>query len=121
MPQLHETGRLPDPMDNCAIAIRDLAGGTEIETGVRSLTLSHTVLEGHRFAIRPIPQGAELTSWGQRFGVATRDIAPGEYVMNEGVLIELARRNLDFALPAAPNFDNQITPYEFDASGFQCG
>ncbi len=118
MPQLHEIGRLPDPVDNCAIAIRDLAGGTPVHSGDRKFTLSHTVLEGHRFAIQPIPPGAELTSWGQRFGVATRDIAPGEYVMNEGVKVELERRNLDFALPAAPNFDNQITPFEFDAGGF---
>ena len=118
MPHLHDVGRLPDPVDNCAIAIRDLAGGTEIQSDSRSLTLSHTVLEGHRFAIQPIPQGAELTSWGQRFGVAMRDIAPGEYVMNQGVQVELARRNLDFALPAAPNFDNQITPFEFDAGSF---
>ena len=118
MPQLHDIGRLPDPIDNCAIAIRDLAGGTEIQSGGRAFKLSHTVLEGHRFAIQTIPQGAELTSWGQRFGVATRDIAPGEYVMNEGVQVELQRRKLDFALPSAPNFDNQITPYEFDAGGF---
>ena len=83
------------------------------------MTLSHTVLEGHRFAIQPIPQGAELTSWGQRFGVATRDIAPGEYVMNEGVRVELARRDLDFALPDSPNFDNHIAPFEFDAGGFK--
>ena len=39
--------------------------------------------------------------------------------MNEGVQDELARRNLDFDLPAAPNFDNQITPFEFDAGGFK--
>ncbi len=118
MPQLHEIGRLPDPIDNCAIAIRDLAGGTQVHSGDRKFALSHTVLEGHRFAIQPIPPGAELTSWGQRFGVAKRDIAPGEYVMNEGVQVELERRNLDFALPNAPNFDNQITPFEFDAGGF---
>ena len=117
--QLHEIGRLPDPADNCAIAIRDLPVGTQIRANGRSLTLSHTVLEGHRFAIQPIPPGAELTSWGQRFGIATRDIAPGEYVMNDGVLEELARRNLDFALPDSPNFDNQITPFAFDAGGFR--
>lgn len=118
MPHLHDIGRLPDPVDNCAIAIRDLAGGMQIQTGADSFNLSHTVLEGHRFAIQSIAQGAELTSWGQRFGVATRDIAPGEYIMNEGVQVELARRSLDFTLPAAPNFDNQITSFEFDSGGF---
>ena len=119
MPHLHEIGRLPDPVDNCAIAIRDLAAGNVVQYEDAAFALSHTVLEGHRFAIRAIPQGADLTSWGQRFGIATRGIAPGEYVMNEGVQVELARRNLDFALPAQPNFDNRITAYEFDEANFR--
>ena len=66
----------------------------------------------------PSRKAPELTSWGQRFGVAAREIAPGEYVMNDGVQVELQRRNLDFALPAAPNFDNQITPFALDSAGF---
>ena len=119
MPRLDAIGRLPDPADNCAIAIRDLPAGITVEYGDRTFPLSHTVLEGHRFATQPIPQGAELTSWSQRFGVATRDIAPGEYVMNDGVQTELARRNLDFALPPQPNFDNMITSYHFDENSFE--
>ena len=118
MPSLNEIGRLPDPADNCAIAIRDLPAGTQAQTSDQSFALSHTVLEGHRFAIEPIAPGAELTSWGQRFGIATRAIAPGDYVMNEGVQVELARRNLDFALPAQPNFDNKISPYHLDEASF---
>ena len=121
MPRLDAIGRLPDPADNCAIAIRDLPAGTTVEYGDRTFPLSHTVLEGHRFATVPITKGAELTSWGQRFGVATRDIAPGEYVMNDGVQTELARRNLDFALPPQPNFDNMITSYHFDENEFRAG
>ena len=119
MPRLHEIARLPDPADNCAIAIRDLPAGTRIELDDAAFALSHTVLEGHRFAIQPIAQGQQLSSWQQRFGIATRDIQPGEYVMNEGVQVELERRNLDFALPAQANFDNMITPYQFDESSFQ--
>ena len=57
MPQLYEIGRLPDPIDNCAIAIRDLEAGTMIQSGDNAFSLSHTVLEGHRFATRTIPQG----------------------------------------------------------------
>ena len=118
MPHLNDIGRLPDPADNCAIAIRDLPAGMLVQTDDRSFTLSHTVLEGHRFAIEPIPAGAELTSWSQRFGLATRDIGAGDYVMNDGVQVELARRQLDFALPAQANFDNMITPYHFDEASF---
>ena len=118
MPQLDEIGRLPDPADNCAIAIRDLAAGTQVSTPDGDFSLSHSVLEGHRFAIKPIAQGEQLSSWQQRFGIATRDILPGDYVINDGVKLELERRNLDFELPAQPNFDNMITPYHFDEASF---
>jgi len=119
MPHLNEVGRLPVPSDNCAIAIRDLAAGTLVEYDDMSFDLSHHVLEGHRFAVRKIRQGERLTSWGQRFGIAARDISPGEYVINEAVQVELARRDLDFAIPAQPNFDNMISAYEFDEAAFR--
>ena len=119
MPRLNEVGRLPVPADNCAIAIRDLKAGLPITAGDASFSLSHHVLEGHRFAVRAIGRGERLTSWGQRFGVALRDIEPGEYVINQAVQVELARRELDFAIPRQPNFDNMISAYEFDESAFQ--
>ncbi len=118
MPQLIHIARLPDPADNCAIAIRDLAAGTAVAHQGSRFTLSHTILEGHRFAIRPILRGADLSSWRQRFGIASRDIQPGDYVINAGVQQELSRRSLDFELPAQPNFDNIIRPYLFDESNF---
>ena len=119
MPQLEEIGRLPDPSDNCAIAIRDLPAGLSLRHGKAEFELSHQILEGHRFAVRRIGRGEALTSWRQRFGLATRDIDPGEYVINEGVQIELARRNLNFELPAESNFDNMtIAPYAFDEAQF---
>ena len=118
MPSLNEIARLPDPGDNCAIAVRDLPAGTIVATDAGEFSLSHTVLEGHRFAVQSICAGGMLTSWRQRFGIATRDIRPGEYVMNEGVRIELDRRQLDFAIPEQPNFENQILPYAFDEAAF---
>ena len=119
MPTLQDIGRLPDPADNCAIAIRDLARGTLVQQGDAQFALSHKVLEGHRFAIRSIPKGARLTSWGQPFGTARQDIRAGDYVINSGVQIELGRRRLDFKLPSQPNFDSQIAPYQFDAASFR--
>ena len=118
MPHLNDIGRLPIPADNCAIAIRNLAADTPVEYGDTRFQLSHHVLEGHRFAVREIKRGDRLTSWGQRFGIALRDIEPGEYVINEAVQVELARRDLDFTIPKQPNFDNMISAYEFDESAF---
>lgn len=119
MPELSEIARLPHPSDNCAIAISDLPAGLFIQHGGQSFALSHQVLEGHRFAARPIPAGAELSSWQQRFGIARRAIAAGDYVINAGVSEELARRDLQFPLPERPNFDNRILPYHFDAANVQ--
>ena len=63
-----------------------LAAGLAIAgPNMTQFTLSHTILEGHRFAVRPIPEGAPLLSWGKTFGRALRDIMPGEYVCNAGV------------------------------------
>ena len=101
MPHLNEVGRLPIPSDNCAIAIRDLPAGAPVQFADTSFRLSHHVLEGHRFAVRKIERGDQLTSWGQRFGIAARDIAAGEYVINEAVQVELSRRALDFPIPRA--------------------
>ena len=118
MPHLNDIGRLPIPSDNCAIAIRDLEAGAAVEFEGSVFRLSHHLLEGHRFAARRIGKGERLTSWGQRFGIALRDIEPGEYVINEAVQVELSRRDLDFAVPDQPNFDNMISAYEFDEASF---
>jgi altronate dehydratase len=118
MTHLYDIARLPDPTDNCAIAIRDLEAGTSVSFKDTTFTLSHTVLVGHRFAVELIKPGDILRSWAQRFGIALRDIQPGEYVMNSAVQVELSRRNLDFELPKDPNFENKIVPYEFDESSF---
>ncbi len=112
-------GRLPHPDDNVAIATRRLNAGTTVHFGDQHFEVSHTILEGHRFAVQPILTGDALLSWGQPFGVATRDIVPGTYVRNAGVLIELSRRPIDFALPTEPNFDDKIAPFVFDESTFE--
>ena len=64
--------RLPAPDDNVAIAIRRLDAGTRIEIDGEVRTLASCVLEGHRFAVRPIAPGEALLSWGLPFGHALR-------------------------------------------------
>ena len=116
MIDFHEIGRLPALNDNCAIATRTLVKGTAVSYQDQQLILSHTVLEGHRFAIKPIAKGGMLLSWEMPFGEALVDIAPGDYVCNEGVLHALASRELE--LPQTPNFTDQLAPYHFDEAAF---
>lgn len=116
-----EIARLPMPGDNVAIAIRKLDAGTVISRGSETFSLSHTVMEGHRFAVTPVAAGAFLLSWGLPFGVATREIAPGEYVCNEGIIEALSLRDLDFPFPDEPNFEDRIVPFDVNPETFTPG
>ena len=115
---LHAIARLPLPGDNVAITTQRLEAGTWIQDQDQRYALSHTLLEGHRFAVRPIQPGEALLSWGLPFGYATRAIDPGEYVCNAGMLDALSGRSIDFALPSSPNFEDHIEPYALDPSRF---
>ncbi|BET65415.1 hypothetical protein ASA1KI_03330 [Opitutales bacterium ASA1] len=115
-------GRLPAPGDNVAIAVRRLEAGTRIaQDGSGLVRLAHTVLEGHRFAVRGIEPGEALLSWGAPFGRARLPIVPGDYVCNAAVLEELARRRLDVEVPAAANFTDVLEEYRLDESAFVPG
>lgn len=119
MRDLHQVGRLPAETDNCAIATSTLAAGTIVRHGKNRFALSHTVLEGHRFAIQAIPAGQPLLSWGFPFGLALTGIAPGDYICNEAVLQEINGRSLPVLLPAAPNFADQVPAYTLDEARFR--
>ena len=118
---LEAVARLPQDRDNVAIATRRLEAGLTVEHDGRHFTLDPTILVGHRFAVEPIAEGAPLLSWGLPFGVATRPIAPGQYVCNAGMIEALSGRALDFTIPQQPNFQDRIIPYEVDAAAFRPG
>ena len=119
--EFHRVARVPAPGDNVAIATRRLEAGTVVSDGETRFRLPHTILEGHRFVRTPIPHGARLTSWALPFGIATRALVPGAYVCNEKILAALAERDIDFALPDAPNFEDTIETYELDEASFTPG
>lgn len=114
-------GRLPMAGDNVAIATQRLETGTKIHFQGAEIVLDSTVMEGHRFAVQPIAVGENLLSWNLPFGRSTRAIAPGIYACNRGMLEALEGRDLDFALPAEPNFEDRIERYELDGEDFRPG
>ena len=113
--------RLPSAGDNVAIATQTLEDGTRICYEGQQFQLSHTILEGHRFAIQSISENAPLLSWGLPFGFSTCSIAPGDYVCNQKMIDSLSIRNLPFALPETPNFSDKMAPYVLDESEFRSG
>ena len=116
-----EIARLAQAGDNVAIATRRLEAGSTIEYDRAQFTLDTTILVGHRFAIEPIAAGAPLLSWGLPFGMATRPIAPGEYVCNAGMIEALNGRSLDFTFPQQPNFEDRIIAHEVNEVNFRPG
>ena len=113
--------RLPSPDDNVAIATQTLDGGTQIRYNGQQFQLSHTILEGHRFAIQSISETEPLLSWGLPFGFSTRSISPGDYICNQKMIDSLSIRNLPFKLPETPNFSDKMAPYQLDESEFRSG
>ena len=113
--------RLPQSGDNVAIATRRLAAGLTIEHNGAQFRLDTTILVGHRFAVEPIAEGQPLLSWSLPFGMATRPIAPGQYVCNAGMIEALNGRALDFTIPQRPNFQDRIIVYEVDEATFRPG
>ena len=113
--------RLPAPDDNVAIATQTLESGTRIGYEGSQFQLSHTILEGHRFATQSILETTPLLSWGLPFGFATRAIEPGDYVCNQKMIDSLSIRNLPFELPETPNFSDKMAPYALDEAEFQSG
>ena len=113
--------RLAAAADNVAIAIRQLDPGTVIQAGSETWTLRHSVLEGHRFAVRAVPADDELRSWGQPFGRTLTALAPGDYLYNRSMLEALKVRGLPLTLPAEPNFEDRIVAFTLDEAAFKPG
>ena len=113
--------RLAAAADNVAIAIRQLDPGTVIQAGSETWTLRHSVLEGHRFAVRAVPADDELRSWGQPFGRTLTALAPGDYLCNRSMLEALKVRGLPLTLPAEPNFEDRIVAFTLDEAAFKPG
>ena len=109
--EFYKLAKFPAPKDNCAIATRTIEAGTRVlmPNGIDIYTISHQVLEGHRFAGTMMKNGDTLYSWGLPFGVMIADVVPGTYLVNNTMIVALQRRNI-VDLPSA-NFEDKIIPY----------
>ena len=118
---------LPAPADNAAIAVdalsagqrvKAIGGGTDEEFA--PVTLLNDLLEGHRFAVRTIPAGELLLSWGEPFGKALRPIAAGEWLVNRKSLELLHARGVAASV-SHPNFENYVKPVTLSRATFEPG
>ncbi|TDD58503.1 altronate hydrolase [Kribbella antibiotica] len=121
MVRFEEVGVLPEPEDNAAICSRRLDAGAQIELDGTTVTLPHTILEGHRFAVRRISQGDAITSWNTPFARASRDLFPGDYICTPTSLQAVTARGVE-GLPTEPSATNEpLDPYELDENALHLG
>ena len=66
--------------DNVATARVEISAGTVLTVDDKSITLKDNIPFGHKLALKNIPKGEPIIKYGQRIGIATKDIFPGELV-----------------------------------------
>jgi altronate hydrolase len=66
--------------DNVAVALADLAAGTQVSVAGLSVRLRKPVSMGHKFAVRDIAPGERIVKYNCPIGSATRRIEAGEHV-----------------------------------------
>jgi len=71
--------------DNVASVFADVPKGTSVEVvdkkGNRwDIVVNDDVPFGHKFALAPIKKGEQITKYGEEIGIASTDIALGDYV-----------------------------------------
>ena len=108
--EFYKLAKFPAPKDNCAIATRTIEAGTRVlmPNGIDIYTISHQVLEGHRFAGTMMKNGDTLYSWGLPFGVMIVDVVPGTYLVNNTMIVALQRRNI--VICRLPTLKTRLSP-----------
>ncbi len=95
------------PTDNVAIARVPLAPGQVLRVGGLEFAVVTPVPAGHKVAMADIPAGAQVHRYGQRIGLASRDIRKGEHVHTQNVgfeeiHFEYEYPTVDIPFPPAP-------------------
>jgi altronate hydrolase len=66
--------------DNVAVARHEIAPGTSLSAGGRSIVSADLIPSGHKIALRAIAQGEVVRKYGQVIGRATQPVAAGSHV-----------------------------------------
>lgn len=86
--------------DNVAVVLADIAKGDTVQPA--SITAREPIPRGHKLALTPIAEGAEVIKYGQVIGAASAHIAPGEHVHVHNVSMGDFQRDYAFGEAARP-------------------
>ncbi|MEF8881807.1 MAG: UxaA family hydrolase [Halapricum sp.] len=87
-----------EPEDNVATALRDVEKGETVEVdtndGIVTVEVNEDVQFGHKLALADIPEGDTVYKYGKSIGVASVDIAAGDWVHVHNVESNYGRGDL---------------------------
>ena len=90
------------PVDNLAVAARQLAAGLVVEHKGRTITLTERIGLGHKLALCPIRAGEAVYKYGQIIGFASQDIAPGELIHEHNLSAGAFERDYAYCIDCPP-------------------
>lgn len=90
-----------NPADNVAVAVADLNQGAKLTVGDTTLITKEDIPFGHKVALKPIATDEDIIKYADPIGIATRDIAVGEWVHTHNVETKLSGK-LEYVYAGAP-------------------
>jgi len=94
-------------LDNVVIALKNFKQGDTIHVDGNEIVLLNDIEKGHKIAISPIAEGADIIKYGYPIGKATAAIAIGEHVHVQNVKTKLGDV-IDYTYH--PQFNERIHP-----------
>ena len=78
-----------NPVDNVAVAVQDLHGGTSLEFGDKVITIRQDIPAGHKIALQDFEKGNDIIKYGAPIGHAREAIAIGSWVNEKNIKTNL--------------------------------
>lgn len=69
-----------NPSDSVAVALQPLEAGTEISLDGRTITLKEPIMQGHKFALKPLAEGDVVIKYGQPIGMMMAPVEEGGWI-----------------------------------------
>jgi len=89
------------PSDDVAIARGPIKAGTAL-ADYQGLIAAADILPAHKIAVKPVKAGEPVRRYGQIIGLATADIAPGDYVHTHNLAMSSFARDYAFSEDVRP-------------------
>lgn len=81
------------PLDNVAVALRDLEKGEIIDASEDGLKTIEAIGRGHKVALNDIAEGSSIVKYGNCIGIATDEIKSGSFVHVHNVKTSLSENS----------------------------